>query len=76
MVPYTLDELEYVRLYELWQASEACLRAIGLPEMLGGPDLPPEVNRLIAATAAVRADSLERPALWQEPEPTPDSSPF
>lgn len=71
-----LSDDQIVDVYELWQASEAVLRAIGLPDMLGGPNLPPEVNRLIAATSAVRRDQLARPDGWCEPTPTPEPSPF
>lgn len=62
--------------YELFRAAEATLRAIGLPDMLGGPDLPPEVNRLIAATAAVRERCPRPPDGWSEPLPSHDESPF
>lgn len=55
--------------YELFRSSEAVLRAIGLPDMLGGPHLPPEVNRLISATAAVRRRQPQPPEGWSEPAP-------
>lgn len=57
--------------YELFRASEEVLRAIGLPDMLGGPDLPPEVNRLIAATASVRQRHPQPPKDWAEPKTLP-----
>lgn len=61
-----IDAGSYVHLYELWQAGEEVLREIGLPACLGGPDLPPAVNRLIVAIGAVRKDRIASPAEWMQ----------
>jgi hypothetical protein len=39
---------------ELLVSSEAVVEQIGLPDCLGGPHLPPEINRFFAATRAAR----------------------
>lgn len=49
-----LSQDDYERLHAVYDAAEAVLMEIGLPDCLGGPDLPPAVNRLIGATSRVR----------------------
>jgi hypothetical protein len=49
-----IDAATLAAFLALLRTSEAVVAQIGLPDCLGGPDLPPEINAFFAATREAR----------------------